>query len=84
MAAPPGPYPFLLLPLDLEHEPFVHFVLGQGGVITPGLKSSPPWVWKHAWPQDIQNELVSYTNPKDRLMINDIELAGLVLGWMVL
>ena len=53
-------------------------------MITPGLKSSPPWVWKYARPQDIQNELVSYTNPKYRLMINDIDLAGLVPGFLIL
>ena len=35
-------------------------------------------------PQEIQNEIVSHRNPKVRLTINDLELAVLVLGWLVL
>ena len=58
--------------------------MGSGGVITPGIQSIQPWVWKYAWPQNIQNELFSHTNTKGRLTINDLELAGLVLGWLVL
>ena len=61
------------------------FLLGEGvGVITPVIQSIQPWVCQYAWPQEIQNELLSHTNPKGRLMINDLELVVLVLGWMVL
>ena len=59
-------------------------LLGSGGVITPGIQSIQPWVWKYAWPQNIPNGLVSHTNTKGRLTINDLELAELVLEWLVL
>ena len=53
-------------------------------MIKPVIQSIKPWVWTYAWPQDIKNELVSYTNPKGRLTINNIKLGGSVLLWMVL
>ena len=58
--------------------------LGAGGVITPGLDPIQCWVWQFPWPQDIQDRLVSEGDPTGDLTINDIELAGLVLGWLVL
>ena len=43
------------------------------------------WVWKFEWPADIQQELVTgRMNKTGKLTINDLELAGLVLGWLVL
>jgi len=58
--------------------------LGAGGIITPGMDPFQHWVWQYKWPRDIQQELVSATNRKGKLTINDLELAGLVLGWLVL
>ena len=58
--------------------------LGAGGVITPGLDAIQYWVWQLEWPLDIQKELVSATNRNGRITINDLELGGLVLGWLVL
>ena len=58
--------------------------LGAGGVITPGLDAIQYWVWQFEWPLDIQKELVSATNRNGRITINDLELGGLVLGWLVL
>ena len=58
--------------------------LGAGGVITPGLSACPYIVWQFEWPLDIQRQLVSAKNPTGTLTINDLELAGLVLGWLVL
>jgi hypothetical protein len=58
--------------------------LGAGGVITPGLEAIQFWVWQYEWPLDIQRELVAATNKGGKLTINDLELAGLVLGWLVL
>ena len=58
--------------------------LGAGGVITPGLDSIEYWVWQFEWPQDIQDEMITEANPTGKLTINDLELAGLVLGWLVL
>jgi hypothetical protein len=42
------------------------------------------WVWQFKWPPDIQKELVTGTNKTGKLTIKDLELAGLVLGWLVL
>ena len=58
--------------------------LGAGGIITPGLDPMQHWVWKFEWPRDIKEALVSGTNKTGTLTINDLELAGLVLGWLVL
>ena len=58
--------------------------LGAGGVITPGMDPFQHWVWQYEWPLDIQQELVTDKNRNGKLTINDLELAGLVLGWLVL
>ena len=58
--------------------------LGAGGVITPGLDAIQYWVWQFEWPDDIKKELVTFENKTGKLTINDLELAALVLGWMVL
>jgi hypothetical protein len=43
------------------------------------------WVWQFEWPADIQKELVTGMNQAGKkLTINDLELAGLVLGWLVI
>ena len=53
-------------------------------LITSGLGAIQFWVWQYEWPLDIQRELVSATNKGGKLTINNLELAGLVLGWLVL
>jgi len=58
--------------------------LGAGGVIAPDMDPFQHWVWQYEWPLDIQQELVSDKNRTGKLTINDLELAGLVLGWLVL
>lgn len=58
--------------------------LGAGGVITPGMDPFQYWVWQYEWPLDIQKELITDKNRNGKLTINDLELAGLVLGWLVL
>ncbi len=58
--------------------------LGAGGVITPGIDAFFYYVWQYEWPQDIQDMLVSWQNPNGTLTINDLELAGMVLGWLVI
>ena len=57
---------------------------GAGGVILPGVEDTQPIVWRYKWPPDITAALVSSDNKSGRLTINDLELAGLVLGWLVL
>lgn len=58
--------------------------LGAGGVITPGLDPMQYWVWQYEWPDDIKKELVTSTNRTGKITINDLELAGIVIGWLVL
>jgi hypothetical protein len=58
--------------------------LGTGGVWTSGLKSMKPFLWQLRWPDDIRNNLISSSNPKGNITINDLELAGLVLNWLAL
>lgn len=56
--------------------------LGAGGVITPGLDATKFWVWQEEWPEDIKARLITADNPNGDLTINDLELAGMVLGWL--
>jgi hypothetical protein len=59
--------------------------LGAGGTWNSGLKTlSQPFWWQVAWPQNIQEELITDANPSGSITINDLELAGLVLNWIAL
>ena len=49
------------------------------GLITSGLQIVQPLVFKYTWTQEIQNKLVSHTNPKCGLTINNLEIGGLIL-----
>ena len=41
-------------------------------------------VWRVKWPEDIANNLVTWENPTGKYTMNDLELAGVVLEWLVL
>ena len=56
----------------------------MGGVIKTLIQSIQPWLWKYAWPKYIQNELVSYTNPKVAVTIKNLNLSVLIMGCLVL
>jgi hypothetical protein len=58
--------------------------VGFGGIIIGEDAAVPPTVFRGQWPPDIQAELVSWTNRDGRLSINDLELAGLLLTWLVI
>ena len=58
--------------------------LVSGGVTTPRLYIIQPWVWHFSWPIYIQKDLVLDKNTKVKLTINNLELARLVLEWLVL
>ena len=58
--------------------------IGTGGIISSGLKPCLPIVWKFEWPENIKTALVTNTNPSGSISINDLELAGMVLGWLVM
>ena len=53
--------------------------LGAGGVVTSGLLHTYPIVWQVEWPDSIKALFDTLV-----LTINDLELAGMLLGWMVL
>ena len=57
---------------------------GFGGIIIGEDDMVPPTVFRGQWPPDIQSELVSWTNRNGALSINDLELAGLLLTWLVI
>ena len=54
-------------------------ILGTGGVVTPGLENVRPILWQVAWPTDI-----IHLFDKGQITINDLELAGIVIEWLVL
>lgn len=54
-------------------------VLGAGGIICPGLDNINYTCWQFEWPTHIQSLF-----HKGKLSINNLELAGMVLGWLVL
>ena len=53
--------------------------IGTGGVWTYGLNKIGPIMWQEEWPQKVKELFKA-----DTLIINDIDLAGLVLNWMAL
>ena len=55
-----------------------------GGVWVSGTKDIPSTVWRFEWPQQIQNKLVSADNTAGSLSINDLELAGIIIAWLIL
>ena len=58
---------------------------GVGGVWTDGARGLlNPIVWRLQWPEDITNSIVSDQNPDGSITINDLELAGVLLAWLVL
>ena len=52
--------------------------IGAGGVVVPGSRVVPYIVWKLEWPDDIKQAKL-----QGSITINDLELAGMVLGWLV-
>ena len=58
--------------------------LGAGGVWCSGIKTLKPFLWQVEWPKDIQDSLVTVENPNGSVTINDLELAGALLGFLVL
>ena len=52
--------------------------LGCGGITSPGLAPLPHVVWQFPWPLEIKQLM------EKSLSINDLELAGIVMGWLAL
>lgn len=74
--------------LMADHPDYIQYTdacgLGAGGIIVSGNKTIHPIVWQFEWPEEIKKELITDKNPEGSLTINDLELAGIVLGWLVL
>jgi hypothetical protein len=57
---------------------------GVGGVWVNGTHTINATVWRHDWPQEIQEKFVSTSNPNGTISISDLEMAGVLIGWLVL
>ena len=57
---------------------------GAGGVWCSGSKPLHPIVWRIPWPASISEALITRDNPHGTLTINDLEMAGLLLHYLVL
>ena len=57
--------------------------LGARGVWFAGSKPLNPVVWRVEWPEDIQQNVVSFQNPHGTITNLDLEMAGMVLHYLV-
>jgi hypothetical protein len=80
--------PTSVLQLVTDFPNFVGFSdackLGAGGVWSPGIDACEYTVWQLEWPEDIQQRLVSTSNHAGDISINDLELAGIIINFIVL
>jgi hypothetical protein len=44
----------------------------------------PPTVWRVQWPDDIRLSVISFDNPSGSLSNSDLEMAGMLLLYLVL
>ena len=57
---------------------------GLGGVIIGEGLSAPPTVFRLQWPSDISDSIVSDSNPTGSITNSDLEMAGLLMLWLVM
>ncbi len=57
---------------------------GVGGIIIGELLECPPPVFRLQWPPDITTSVITKSNPTGTLTNSDLELAGLVLLWIMM
>ena len=57
---------------------------GLGGVIIGERKAVPPVVFRLQWPADISAQIVSDDNPNGTITNSDLEMAGLLMLWLVM
>ena len=57
---------------------------GVGGVVFGELSKCTPVVFRWEWPADIKKNIVSLSNPTGGLTNSDLEMAGLLMLWLVL
>ena len=58
--------------------------LGAGGVWMSGQKFLKPTVWRLEFPKEIQDRVVSFSNPNGDITNSDLEMAGLLAEFLVL
>ena len=57
---------------------------GVGGIIVGENKAVPPTVFRLEWPEDIKQDVISKANPNGSITNSDLEMAGLILLWLVM
>jgi hypothetical protein len=57
---------------------------GVGGVVFGELSACTPVVFRWEWPDNIKQDIILLTNPTGRLTNSDLEMAGLVILWLVI
>ena len=57
---------------------------GVGGIIVGENNECTPTVFRVEWPDDIKQDLVSEKNPNGQITNSDLEMAGLLLLWLVI
>ena len=58
--------------------------VGAGGVWCSGTPCMKPLLWQVIWPCDIQDSLVTVETPNESITINNLELSGALLDFLVL
>ena len=57
---------------------------GVGGIIIGENKECIPTVFRLEWPEDIKQDLLSQENPNGRITNSDLEMAGLLMLWLIM
>eukprot|EP00978_Attheya_sp_CCMP212_P004556 scaffold9947_cov44-Attheya_sp.AAC.1 len=57
---------------------------GMGGVWLSGTTEIEPFVWEVPFPKEIQDRLVSWSNPKGDITNSDLEMAAHLMQWLAL
>ena len=57
---------------------------GVGGVVFGENMECPPTVFRYEWPDDIKQNIVTGTNRRGSITNSDLEMAGLLLTWLVM
>ena len=57
---------------------------GVGGIIVGENCACTPTVFRLEWPADIKADINTQRNPKGRITNSDLELAGLLLLWLIM
>jgi len=74
-----------LVPAPADYRGYCNPSRKGAGRVWSGLERQlPPIVWSVEFPQEIQEWLISQDNPKGTILNLDLEMAKLILQWLVL